>query len=207
MIQVYDDLLPPTLVDRIEQILTNEHFYWFALDNLSLGGQEAKREFVLPEGYRYIETSGMTKPFYSFSTWYDPYSMYMLTRMIIDYFCEASGTQIEQLIRVKANLLTPNPNAEYNNDNCIHYPHIDFYNDHLVLVYYVNDSDGDTVIFNEKWDGEKDNIVELSMNKRVTPKRGRIVAFDGRYYHTSQNPVNSPERIILNINIGYANTR
>ena len=85
MIEVYDDLLPPALVNRIEQTLTGEEFYWYALDNISLGGQEAKRKFIFPNDYNYIETSGMTKPIWSFGKWYDPYSMYMMSRMVVDY--------------------------------------------------------------------------------------------------------------------------
>lgn len=203
MIKIYDDLLPPSLVNRIESTVTNEHFYWYSLDNISLGGQKPKREFEFPNGYNYIETAGMTKPFWSFGKWYDPYDMYMMSRMIVDYFCEAEKIPMEQFIRAKANLLTPHPNPAYNNDNCFHYPHIDFYNNHHVLVYYVNDCDGDTIIFNEKWDHTNDGaVVPLTIKQRVSPKKGRLVYFNGLYYHTSQNPMNTSERIILNINFG-----
>ena len=200
MIKVYDNLLPESLVNRIESTLTDENFYWFALDNLSLGGQDPKKEFKFPEGYTHIESAGMSKPFWLHDLWYDPYNMYMMSRMIVDYFSEASGIPMNRLIRVKANMLTPNPNPEYN-EMSIHYPHLDFYNDHHVLVYYVNDSDGDTILFNEKWKPEDTNtVLPLTINQRITPKRGRIVYFDGRHYHTSQNPIKSTERMILNIN-------
>ena len=202
MIKVYDDLLPPALVDRIERTLTGDQFYWYALDNISLGGQEPKREFEMPEGHKYIETSGMTKPLWRDGLWYDPYDMYMMSRMIIDYFCEAEDMDINQLIRIKANLLTPNPNPEYD-ETSFHYPHIDFYNDHHVLVYYVNDSDGDTIIFDQKWEPSNDgSIVPLTIKQRIAPKRGRIAYFNGRYYHTSTNPMHHSERIILNLNFG-----
>ena len=204
MVQVFDDLLPPTLVDRIERTICNDQFQWFALNNISLGGQPPKREFQFPEGYRYLETAGMTKPFWSFGKWYDPYDMYMMSRMIIDYVCEAKQIPMEQFIRSKANMLTPHPNQTYNNETCFHYPHIDFYNTHHVVVYYVNDSDGDTIIFNEKWNPSDDNggVVPLTIKQRISPKRGRIVYFDGLHYHTSQNPINTSERVILNLNFG-----
>lgn len=203
MIKVYDNLLPSALVDRIEKTLTGEQFYWYALDNISLGGQKPKREFDFPAGYNYVESSGMSKPFWRDGLWYDPYDMYMMGRMIVDYFCEESGIDLNQLIRMKANLLTPHPNKQYSNKNCFHYPHIDFYNTHHVLVYYVSDSDGDTIIFNEKWDPSHDaSIVPLTIKEKISPKKGRIAYFDGLHYHTSQNPETYAERIILNINFG-----
>ena len=200
MIQVYDNILPLALVDRIERTLTDENFHWFSLDDISLGGQKPKREFIFPDGWNHVESPGMTKPFWRDDLWFDPYDMYMMGRMIVDYFSDASGIPLNRFIRMKANMLTPNPNPK-SNEKSFHYPHIDFYNNHHVLVYYVNDSDGDTILFNEKWKPEDNgNLVPLTVKQTVTPKRGRIVYFDGLHYHTSQSPINSPERMILNIN-------
>ena len=67
-------------------------------------------------------------------------------------------------------------------------PHNDIYEPHLVCLYYINDSDGDTVFFN------KENEI-----KRVSPKKGRIVLFDGAIKHSAGIPKNLP-RFILNIN-------
>ena len=81
-------------------------------------------------------------------------------------------------------------------------PHLDRYEPHLVILYYVNDSDGETVIYNYKSKDENDipyfeDVKEL---KRITPKQGRIVVFDGRYWHTAEQPTNNI-RCIININI------
>ena len=66
----------------------------------------------------------------------------------------------------------------------------------------MNDSDGETVIYNYKSKDEDDipyfeDVKEL---KRVTPKQGRIVVFDGRYWHTAEQPTKNI-RCIININI------
>jgi len=86
--------------------------------------------------------------------------------------------------------------------NDIDTPHLDQTNNHLVFLYYVNDSDGDTVIYNYKSKSATDipffeDIKEL---KRVTPKQGRVVIFDGMYWHTAQQPKNNI-RCIINFNI------
>lgn len=202
MHKIFDDLLPPALVDRIENTLMSKDFSWFALDNLSLGDQEEKYKFTYKDGYRYIETYGMSSLVYKDDLWYDPYKLYMMVRQLIDYVSDIEGFEVNRILRVKANFLTQNVDHTFD-ENCINFPHLDNYTDHKVLVYYVNDSDGDTILFNEKWDitdKEKDNI-DLTTEARVHPKRGRILMFDGLQYHTSQNPINSKHRCILNINI------
>ena len=68
--------------------------------------------------------------------------------------------------------------------------HIDQNEAHMVFLYYISDSDGDTYFYNDK--GE--------VIKQVSPKKGRIVWFDGSYYHCGSRP-ESNARIILNINL------
>ena len=65
-------------------------------------------------------------------------------------------------------------------------PHIDIKEDHFVMLYYVCDSDGDTIIYNEQI--KSDNY---TVQKRITPKQGRVVLFDGSYYHTAEQPLNN----------------
>jgi len=68
--------------------------------------------------------------------------------------------------------------------------HIDMKDPHWVCLYYINDSDGDTVLFE---DDEKTEI------KRVTPKKGRIIFFDGSIKHCSSRP-SKYSRAIVNFN-------
>lgn len=67
--------------------------------------------------------------------------------------------------------------------------HVDYNFPHLVLLYYFNSTDGDTVLFKD------DKIVE-----RITPKRGRCVLFDGQIQHASSSSTLAP-RLVLNNNI------
>ena len=76
-------------------------------------------------------------------------------------------------------------------------PHIDLDEGHrhIVVLYYVKDSDGDTVIFNQRTES---NI--YTVKQKVTPKQGRVVIFDGGQYHTAEQAVNSV-RCIVNYNL------
>ena len=74
-------------------------------------------------------------------------------------------------------------------------PHIDIKEDHFVMLYYVCDSDGDTIIYNEQIKSET-----YTLQQRVTPKQGRVVLFDGSYYHTAEQPLNNI-RCVVNYNL------
>ena len=76
-------------------------------------------------------------------------------------------------------------------------PHIDLNEGerHIVVLYYVKDSDGDTVIYNERTESNT-----YTVKQKVTPKQGRVVIFDGGQYHTAQQAINSV-RCIVNYNL------
>lgn len=107
----------------------------------------------------------------------------------------AAGFDIAQVIRFKSNLLTQNPSV----GNRFHLPHIDGPAPHFALLYYVNESDGDTVFFNERYANGVERV-EATISQRVTPKRGRAVVFNGMQFHASSHPIQSRYRIALNFN-------
>ena len=82
-------------------------------------------------------------------------------------------------------------------------PHVDLANfKHLVILYYVTDADGETVIYDNQFkeDEKIPNFEDLKEKKRVMPKQGRVVCFDGYYWHTSQQP-SKGTRCIINYNV------
>ena len=98
-------------------------------------------------------------------------------------------------------------------------PHIDDPRPHKVGIIYLNDSDGDTIIYRNRYEGgvvdssgevpegssreqwhryqEKGLVAELDT---VTPKANRLLLFDGSLYHASSRPLNNSRRVILNFN-------
>ena len=82
-------------------------------------------------------------------------------------------------------------------------PHVDLANfKHLVILYYVTDADGETVIYDNQFvENQKiPNFEDLKEKQRVMPKQGRVVCFDGYYWHTSQQP-SKGVRCIINYNV------
>jgi len=76
-------------------------------------------------------------------------------------------------------------------------PHIDLDEGerHIVVLYYVVTSDGDTVIYNQRTESDV-----YTVKQKVTPKQGRVVIFDGGLYHTAQQALRQI-RCIVNYNL------
>ena len=82
-------------------------------------------------------------------------------------------------------------------------PHVDLSNfKHLVVLYYVTDADGETVIYENQYDekGDIPRFQTLQEKQRVMPKQGRVVCFDGYYWHTAAQP-SKGTRCIINYNV------
>lgn len=93
--------------------------------------------------------------------------------------------------------------------NCHNLPHTDSDQDHYSAIYYLHDSSGDTVLFDEyddinngtigdRWERAKTQKYTECM--RQTPKANTLFAFDGHQFHASSNPTDNKFRIILNLN-------
>jgi hypothetical protein len=82
-------------------------------------------------------------------------------------------------------------------------PHVDGVRSfpYKAAVYYVNDSDGDTVFFKETTKDISPNNIPMDMTiyKTVSPKKGRLIVFSGDIYHSSGKPKNDI-RCIINYN-------
>jgi hypothetical protein len=63
-------------------------------------------------------------------------------------------------------------------------------------IYYLNDSDGDTIFFNESLD---DDFTELTIKQKFTPKANTLITFDTNTIHCGCPPVNTLKRLIMNI--------
>lgn len=88
-----------------------------------------------------------------------------------------------------------------------HLPHTDSQYPHYNAIYYVNDSDGDTFIFNQTNKDFADPLEkcidnDFTIKHRCTPKKGKVVIFPGEYYHSSSFCRTNEYRIVLNMNFG-----
>lgn len=124
---------------------------------------------------------------------------------IIINVCEKLNLNYLKTYRCKINQTEP-ITFDYDPFDLIH---VDMKMEHLVIVYYINDSDGDTVILeNSDGDGMENmfkNIngvdkTKFTISKRISPKKGRVATFDGNLYHYGDFPSKN-NRNIINIDV------
>ena len=174
--KILDDIVPVKTQNIIKNMCLNTNFPWYYWEKT-----EEHNPFNLENIY---QTGGFFHSFYGGSSARSPLGKYVLP--VLNYYLQSQNQTLKSLLRCKANFLTP---VKYT-DGKHNIPHTDDTEPHLVLLYYVIDSDGDTVFFNDKFD----------ILNRVTPKQGRIVAFNGSVLHAASNPVEFDTRIVINYN-------
>lgn len=113
---------------------------------------------------------------------------------MINKFTQKNKIKFDEIARLKLNITT----SLLLNDKMV--PHVDWNKPHYVLLYYVNDSDGDTILFNESTDflSYTTSVTEL---KSITPKRGSAILWPGNYFHAGTTPMNTPKRGVVNVNL------
>ena len=82
-------------------------------------------------------------------------------------------------------------------------PHIDFFEEHFVVMLYLTESSGDTIFYTKKWkDGDpssfpnEKNSPNLRVKQKITPKIGKVICYNGLNYH-SHNFKKSNERRVV----------
>jgi hypothetical protein len=78
-----------------------------------------------------------------------PYRARILS--LFDAFVRKNSLKYRDIIRIKINIV---PMAGPESIGKYQMPHVDSDQPHKVFLYYVNDADGDTYFFNEKFSGE-----------------------------------------------------
>jgi hypothetical protein len=119
------------------------------------------------------------------------------------YFLEEhTGYRPQKILRIKANFLYKD--ALYPN-NCYHEPHTDYYNNDWIsvpkmssLIYYVDDSDGDTFFFDQYLKDAGDRPNKFTVAHREHPRGGNAILFPSNQFHASSSPVVHDKRVVLN---------
>ena len=123
--------------------------------------------------------------------------IYSICMSLAERVCKELSLSIKVINRIKANTLLSEQGFTPQHFNVPHRDH-DIENA-LSLIYYVDNSDGDTCIFTE-FDAESK---ALGTPQRYKPVQGSAVVFNSNVYHASSNPVNSRRRTVINIVLEY----
>lgn len=110
---------------------------------------------------------------------------------IVWFLEKETGIKIKNILRIKANcLVRDGTTGQYNP------PHVDVYEPGCMsLVYYINDSDGDTILFDKMIQQGHNDLTPIVRN---SPRKGSAFMFPSNQLHASSCPVNSKQRLVLN---------
>jgi hypothetical protein len=196
MIEVIDNALPESIINKLSQKVVDKTFPWYIGDDIDKS--KINNENLAP-GICIDKNTIPTFQFYH--KLYRIFDTPKINSSLFNFFNNPILDFLEskkiggQLYKSKLNLLTNLHNLKSN--NLYNVPHIDVSLPHLSILLYLNNSDGDTTFFNERYKDDEIRPKSLSIKKTVSPKINRMVISDG-YYHTSSNPINTDYRIVFN---------
>ena len=128
---------------------------------------------------------------------YQEIESYLYANML-DAAVKTCGYKLDKVLRIKFNLQQPHPRNKRKFHNV---PHVDNTNDkHYSLIFYPENTDGDTVLFNQMMENVGQTKPKLTVAKRVSPIANRCVMFNGWRYHAGSNPSKYDRRIVMNCN-------
>jgi len=181
--EVIDNFLSPSYFNEISNVINSPKFEWFSSRNITDGKTTKNSSFgfchpIFDNGFIDLK----------FNLFFSGFLFQLLDQI-----------QCNKIIRSRIDMTT------YQSKKFIHEPHVDFedpYISNITTIFYITDNkDADTIIYDKKITS-KENICikDLKVLKKISPKKNRLVYFDGSYLHTGHSPTNESHRILINSN-------
>jgi hypothetical protein len=166
----------PELANELEEVLSGHQFPWFWRPSTVHGVNE--------NNYPSNDFQFIHMAYYKGQ----PQSeLFNYVRPLLFEFEKATGLTIKDIYKIKANLL---PKQELDDIEASIHTDLDKSDkNYISIVYYVIDSDGDTVIYDD------DGNVEL----QASPVKGSAVYFPSHMKHRGTPPALNKRRIVLNM--------
>jgi|LakMenEpi13Oct10_1017325.scaffolds.fasta_scaffold00248_5 hypothetical protein len=180
---IIDDVIPENLQDEYHDIVLSERSWCFLKDMTYSKGNIKYPSYGFNMLFKHPDY-GVVSSLYE-----------RISVPIINSLLEKTNLEINDIYFNRSFLQLPLSQNFYRDQNGLH---VDLSEPHYACVYYLNDSDGDTIIMEQTIDNTPPGSqgVDVKIHKRVTPKKGRMVVFDGRRYHCSSQPTESYRAII-----------
>jgi hypothetical protein len=196
-VYVFDNFIDLKYQEKIKNILMGDYQYkkedfpWHYIEDVTAAGDfdSQHRAALSHEFVNYIDNAQMNTKQSCVVSKFHEFILPMLKSS-----CKKIGVNNIDILQGRSFLQFPLNLKDRSVDN----PHRDLWdtNNFFVVLYYVCDSDGDTVIYNET---EESDVYTLK--QKVSPKEGRVVVFDGTLMHTAEQPLNNT-RCVINYNLG-----
>ena len=179
MYKTFDDVADLAITRELYALASSKTMPWY------IGRSVTPNETAMPDQERF-DSRQHSMIHRAIWEWRANSNLSDLVLRYINDFCAKTGITHQGVTRAQFNLVFPSPTGRPS------LPHVDQDFDHGVLLFYLHDADGDTLIIDNDYN-EQD---------RVTPKENRVLAFDGSQWHCGGTPKETPTRIVLNCNLG-----
>ena len=174
--KIIENVLPVEQADFLEEMLMSKTVQWSYIRDSSGTIPDGERQF--PSFSRPVVN--MSEPHNKFPD----REMWIRLDFPTETICKKAGLDVCSLSRIRLGMHVPDQSW-----TSYHGPHRDQPGPHTVVLYYVNDSDGDTYFFDDD-----EQVID-----RITPKKNTMVVFDGLTLHASSYPTKG-QRITINYN-------
>jgi hypothetical protein len=169
--QIIDDFLSEEMHKDIVRAIDGLYFPWYYRDHSSYQA-DGVPQFI----HVFYRDDKITSEFY-----YMVEALKLMLELKTEY-------EIDKIQRAKANLMLNVPIKDEDIKKAIHQDRVD--KGYISLLYYVEDSDGDTIIYS------KDKKKEMN---KASPKANRAVIFKSDEWHNATPPKKYPTRKVINI--------
>ena len=203
---VFDDFISPVYQDWLFFCANHQDLNWVRNDKTSINGIDRDSIDGFENGFTNIHMLYRGD---------ELYNALNLESMRVMYGKNSHESELTKTFMALALEISELINAKFLNrmqiistpqmgSNQVLFPHID--NDlpyGWSVIYYLNDSDGDTIIYRERCNNQFQlpNFIrnDLKIRKRISPKKGRAVAFKNDLLHSGSYPKYN-SRFVVNMN-------
>ena len=183
-LKIIDNYLTQSYHKEIQNLFTGSDFPWYYNNNIThrTGEISTNNEY------------GFTHAFYTDSSFRNSHYATFIKPMVLNL---KDTVNCDYILRSRADMVM------WSLEDFIHPPHVDYEYSNVATILYINDTDGDTILYNQKYPGDDKSIPknsELEIKERVNPKANRLVIFNGAMLHTGSSPTKHKNRILINSN-------
>lgn len=169
---------PVELTNQLEEVLSNHTFPWFWRPSTVYGVKEYNHHSNDFQFIHMVFYEGQPQS-----------ELFNYVRPLLFEFEKATGLIIKDVYKIKANLLPKQDLDAVGLKESIHTDLDKSDKNYISIVYYVIDSDGDTVIYDDNGD----------IALQASPVKGSAVYFPSHMKHRGTPPALNKRRIVLNM--------
>ena len=183
-VKVFDNIIDVKYQNQIKNDLYSEQFPWYYCDDVSVKNNDRQKRPGFKHYFLYNKV---------ISNYHNNLLPLILTSLKKINYRHIDIVQGRAFVQLPLNI---------SDRHIVDTPHVDAVTPHLVVLYYVNDNEANTIIYENEFEGydKVPHFSELKIKEKVKPKQGRVVLFDGKYWHTAEQPEHN-NRCIINYNL------